>query len=164
MFFKLLTTVILCIGVAGVIIGLNKIFKNRLPKWLLPVALASAIIGYHIFDDYNWHSRKVKGLEQAQGEFVIVGEYRSRGFLRPWSYIKAPITRLDAVNVANNKPIPELTGSFENYMGTSNHIGGVTTSLFIFDCVNSRFAPKVDNLSDMPWGAMSTMMVEGLCQ
>ncbi len=164
MFFKFVTIIILCIGVTGIVIGLNKILKDRLPKWMLPASIAVAIIGYQIFDDYNWHSRKVKGLTQAEGEFVIVGEYKSRGILRPWSYIKAPTTRIDAVNIANNKPVPELSGAFENYMGTSNHIGGVTTALFVFDCSNSRLAPKLDDISNLPWGPMSKKMFEELCQ
>ena len=164
MLFKLIATVFLAVGTAGLVLLLNKLLRNSLPKWAMPAAVALAIIGYQVFDDYNWASRKFSGLQQSEGEYVIVGEFEAKSALKPWRYFKPAITRIDTVNIKNNISFAGGSGVFENVIGTARQYGKATILPFVFDCENAQYSPKIGEASDLQWGPMTQKMFEGLCQ
>lgn len=80
---------LLAVFITGFVLGafafmLRKLSKNRLPKWIIPVAAGLGMLGYQAYYNYAWYDFK---LGQLPERAIILEEKRGSDFFRPWSYI-----------------------------------------------------------------------------
>lgn len=90
---------LLAVFISGLVLGgfayfFRKLSRDRLPKWIIPVAAGLGMLTYQAFYNYTWYDFKVGQLheqalmqEQAPERYVILESKRSSDFFRPWSYV-----------------------------------------------------------------------------
>lgn len=83
----------LCAGAFGYL--LRKLSKNRLPKWIIPIAAGGGMFAYLAYYDYAWFDFKRSQLPEGS---VVIQEYREPDFFRPWSYLVPSVNRFDVVD------------------------------------------------------------------
>jgi hypothetical protein len=95
MFLELIATFIAGIAAAGVIMLINKITGNRLPRWIVPVVAGLAMLGMTISSEYSWYSRTKAGLPQG---LAVAQTVENRAVYRPWTYVLPYTNRFVAVD------------------------------------------------------------------
>ena len=83
----------LCTGAFGYL--LRKLSKNRLPKWIIPIAAGGGMFAYLAYYDYAWFDFKRSQLPEGS---VVIQEYREPDFFRPWSYLAPSVNQFDVVD------------------------------------------------------------------
>ena len=100
MFLELIATFFFGFATAGVVMILNKISGGRLPKPLIPIAAGAAMIGFTIWNEYNWYPQTLEKL--PEGVEVVV-ENKKSTFYQPWSHVKPYVNRFMVVDMTNAK-------------------------------------------------------------
>lgn len=88
MIWHLIAVLICGLSVGGLMFLLRKLSGNRLPKWLISASAGAAMLGYLAFYDYTWYEFKSS---QLPPEAEVIATSSPKSFLRPWSYITAPV-------------------------------------------------------------------------
>jgi hypothetical protein len=100
MFLELIATFFFGFAAAGVVMILNKALGGRLPRPLIPIAAGAAMIGFTIWNEYNWYPQTLAKLWDG---VEVVQETEKSTFYQPWSYLKPYVIRFSAVDLANAK-------------------------------------------------------------
>jgi len=100
MFLELIATFFFGFATAGVVMILNKISGGRLPKPLIPIAAGAAMIGFTIWNEYNWYAQTLAKLPEG---VEVVSTNEKSTFYQPWSYVKPYVNRFSAVDLAGAK-------------------------------------------------------------
>ncbi|SDU41168.1 hypothetical protein [Stappia sp. ES.058] len=95
MVFTLISTLILGIAVAGLVMLGNHLVGSRLPRWLAPAAAGLAMLAYTIWTEYDWVDRTTRGLPNG---LEVVRTYETSNILQPWTLVKPRINRLVALD------------------------------------------------------------------
>lgn len=100
----------LAAGVLAACVGyiVNRATGRRM-GWLAPAAFGGAILGFTIWDDYDWIDRQRAGLPEDIE--VVVTRGPQGMFLKPWAWIVTPATgyvALDRSSLARHPERPEL--------------------------------------------------------
>ncbi|NLW05036.1 MAG: hypothetical protein GX029_07415 [Pseudomonadaceae bacterium] len=80
---------LLAVFISGLVVGgfaylLIRISRNRLPRWIIPVAAGLGMLGYQAYYNYAWYDFK---LGQLPERAIVLEEKRTSDFFRPWSYV-----------------------------------------------------------------------------
>ncbi len=135
MALELLAAIIAAVGMAGIAIAIRKLTRNRLPKWIVPVAAGLGMIGFAVLSEYGWYGRSAASL--PEGVTVLHAE-TGRSPMRPWTFF-APITlkfsaldgRAASVHPANENLRMARVFHFERWAPTRD-------SMLIVDCSEGR--------------------------
>lgn len=106
MFFELIATFVAGIGVAGLVLILNRLTGKRLPGGAVPVAAGVAMIAFAIWSEMTWAGRTVAALPEGIKVVQIVEE---RIRWKPWTYIIPQATRfvtVDRTTIRQNPAAP----------------------------------------------------------
>lgn len=132
---ELLAAIVAAVGVAGFAMILRKITGKLLPKWIVPASAGLGLIGFSIWNEYNWFPR-VSG-ELPEGVEVVWQDVEPQ-LLRPWTYV-APLTvrflALDTRSLARH-PGNDALVMVEMYAFARWR--GVEPGLVVVDCANDR--------------------------
>ncbi|WP_349358686.1 hypothetical protein [Stappia sp.] len=135
MIFTLISTFVLGIAVAGILLLLNRATGNRLPKWIAPAAAGLAMLVFTVWTEYNWLERTRAGLPAG---LEVVETYQSRNLLQPWTYVVPRTNRfvaLDRTTVTANDKDPRFRKAslflFTRFLP-------VTELRQIYDCAQNR--------------------------
>jgi hypothetical protein len=93
--------------VGGMVVFMRRVLKLPLPTWMVPIAAAVAMLSYHVWQDYNWHTTVTKALPET---VVVTQSYASKSPLQPWTYVVPRYTRFIAVDKATMQVNPNLPG------------------------------------------------------
>lgn len=161
MLFKFIATLVLAVGTAGLVIFTNKyLFKGKLPNWVLPAAIALAIIGFQVFDEYNWYPRKKASLDE---NYLIVNEYRAKRLWRPWSYIWPSVTSITVVNRDNLQNLENAEDVYGAMMISTSYLQETRYGNFAFDCARHEFGPYSGDLNQVQWAPMTSEIETQIC-
>ncbi|WP_227429211.1 hypothetical protein [Psychrobacter sp. I-STPA6b] len=98
MIYEFIATITAGFGLAGIALiirHLSSLAGKPAPKWLIPVFAAIGILGFQIYQEYNWYQQQYQNLpEQLQ----VVKTIENSVWFRPWSYIKPQIVRFIAID------------------------------------------------------------------
>jgi len=83
------------LGVAGIILLVNKALRGRLPRWLVPASAGLAMITFSIWSEYTWYPRTADSLPD---EVVIAWSNENSAPWKPWTYFLPQTTRFVAVD------------------------------------------------------------------
>ncbi len=95
MFFELVATIVAGLAGAGVMMALNRLTGNRLPRWLIPVAAGAAMLFATIASEYSWYGRTRDNLPDG---LQVVHAVENRALYRPWTYVVPYIARFMALD------------------------------------------------------------------
>lgn len=95
MLYDLIATIVLGVGAAGIVIGINKLTGNRFPKWVTPAAVGLAMLGFTIFNEYAWFTNTERNLPENT---VVAQKIEESKFYRPWTYIWPQTSRFIAIS------------------------------------------------------------------
>lgn len=135
MAYELIGAIVAAIGMAGVLLLLNKLLGGRLPRWIVPAGAGLALVGVTILLEYGWYGRVAGGLPEG---VEIVWEDRAPQALRPWTFAVPMATQViaaDTRQVTQHPANPALrmlpVYRFARWRPTEQ-------GLMVVDCANRR--------------------------
>lgn len=115
----------------------RKLSKNRLPKWIIPIAAGVGMLGYQVYYNYTWYDFK---LAQLPERAIVLGEQRSGEFFRPWSYIYPAVNHFSFID--GEKKVFNQKGErlvqyiyFEMYQ---EHLDRLESQYYLMNCSKSE--------------------------
>ncbi len=141
MFLELIATVFAGLAVAGVVMLLNKLIGNRLPRWSIPVAAGLGMIATTISNEYGWYGRTSAALPEGM---EIAQTVENQSFYRPWTYIRPYVDRfvaVDATSLRENPAVPGQRMMDLYFYGRWSPLNKLTVLL---DCKGARRASLAD--------------------
>lgn len=147
----LLATICAGAGLAGIVLGLRYLSRNRLPKWTLPAAIGAGMLIFSIWNEYSWYPRVAAALPEA---VVIVSAPEDRVFYRPWTYLFPVSSRFMAldrtamVTSAENAAIRRADALMVQRWSRSQRVP------LAFDCAGGRRADLLEGATLAPDGTL----------
>ncbi len=163
MLMKFIAIIALALGTAGVVILINRLFGRRLPKWVMPVAIGTAVIGFNVYDEYSWHSRIIAGLENTDVSYEILAERQVRAVWRPWSYIYAPTGEVDILLNSSLGPYEENPEIQQGIIKRYRQNGMETFLEFLADCQQETYYLTSESSEEIYQVQMEMRMKEVVC-
>lgn len=139
-------------GVAGVVLFLRKIFKDRMPKWTMPAAIGAAMLIFSIWNEYSWFSRVQAALPP---EVAMIATPRDTSPMRPWTFLAPPISRFMALDGTVLKTSAENPAIRQAEVMLVQRWSPTTRVAVGFDCAAWRHADLIDGASLSPMGALT---------
>lgn len=137
MFLELIGTVFAGIGMAGVVILLNRLTGRRLPGWAAPVAAGLGMIAMTMSMEYSWFSRTAATLPEG----VTVAEtHEKQGLYQPWTYLVPYVDRfaaVDTLSVKRHRDLPDRRIADLYFFGRWSALRKMPVA---FDCAGGRRA------------------------
>lgn len=149
MFFELIAAIAAGLGGAGVVLVVNKIIGNRLPKWLMPIGAGVAMLATTISSEYNWFPRTLDTLPDTM---VVAHQVESRAPYRPWTYIAPFVNRFVAIDQASL--VTRDTQRMADAYFFARWMPANTVTLLV-DCADQRLAALSQGVSFDSSGAVA---------
>jgi hypothetical protein len=110
-------------------------FLGRDRRFLIPVAGGAGMLGFTIWNDYDWIGRHRAGLPDA---VEVVDTIAEPSPIKPWTLIAAPVVRYRALDRRTIEPTPEGARRATVYF-VSRWAPTYAVAL-LFDCAGGRMA------------------------
>ncbi|MEM6303467.1 MAG: hypothetical protein AAF744_02030 [Pseudomonadota bacterium] len=151
MFVELIATFVAGIACAGLVMLLNRLTGQRLPRWLTPVAAGAGMLAVTISNEYTWFERTSAELPEGLEVALTVEE---QSWLRPWTQAYPFTKRFVAVDVGTarrneNQPDQALVDLF--FFGRWSPVNQAPV---LFDCAGNRTALLIDGAEFGPDGTV----------
>ncbi|RFC63047.1 hypothetical protein DYI37_13990 [Fulvimarina endophytica] len=144
MLFELVAAITLALGIGGLAYGLRRISGGRLPKTVIPVAAALALVAFAIWGDYSWASRTASALP---ARVVVVDELGESNVWRPWSYLFPVTERLVALDEGSVRPEANDSGLVRADLYFIERRQAARKSTISVDCASPR-SPAGETAAD----------------
>jgi hypothetical protein len=95
MLLDFIATIAAGFAAAAVVLIANHLSGRRLARWILPVAVGAAMLGFSIWNEYTWYPRVLAQLPES---VVVASAPADRVFYRPWTYVFPLVSRFVAVD------------------------------------------------------------------
>lgn len=138
MFLELIAAFAAAFAAAGLVLVLNLITGNRLPKWAMPVAAGAALLGYAIWSEYTWFGRVAGDLPQG---VEVTFTNNAEAIWRPWTFAAPFVDRfvaLDTASIRTNASVPHQRIADMYFYGRWSPRMGVEV---VVDCREGVVAP-----------------------
>lgn len=135
MFLELIATFVAGFAGAGIMMLVVRVFRGRLPRWLIPVAAGAAMLAATISSEYSWYGRTVSNLPEG---IEVAQSVEARAVYRPWTYVFPYTERFMAVDMATlrrNDAQPGLVLAELLFFGRWKPVQKLAV---MFDCVGHR--------------------------
>ncbi|WP_417523718.1 hypothetical protein [Marinovum sp.] len=150
MFYELLATMFAGFAGGGLLYLLSRMTKGRIPRSWTVGAAAVAMIGFSVWNEYNWFPRSQAQLPEG---VVVVAASESRDWYRPWTYALPVVPRfaaLDTNSIQRNQEVPQQRIADLYLMERWRSAVGVKIAV---DCARPAQA-RLDQVSYADSGAM----------
>ena len=144
MFIELIGTIFAGIACAGVVLLLNVISGRRLPKWMMPVAAGTGMIGMTISNEYTWFDRISERLPEG---IEIATTVQEESWLRPWTLFWPYTKRFSAVDTGTARRNENLPDQRLADIYFFDRWSPVNQAPMLFDCAAARSALLIDGAS-----------------
>lgn len=135
MFLELIATFVAGFAGAGMMMLVVRLFRGRLPRWLIPVAAGAAMLGATISSEYSWYSRTSGNLPEG---VTVAHTVEGKAMYRPWTYLLPYTERFMAVDTATlrrNEAQPGMVLAELLFFGRWQPVQKLAV---MFDCVGHR--------------------------
>jgi hypothetical protein len=139
-------------GVAGIVLFLRKVFKDRMPKWTMPAAIGAAMLIFSIWNEYSWFARTKSVLPS---DVAMIATPRDTSPLRPWTYAIAPISRFMALDGTVMKSSAEKPHIKQAEIMLVQRWGKTQRVAVGFDCTAWRHTNLIEGASLSPAGVLT---------
>lgn len=143
MFYEMIATLVAAFAGAGFVLLLNKLTGGRLPKWVMPMGAALAMVGTTVANEYAWFDRTKNMLPEGM---TVIMEVENRSAFRPWTYVVPFVERfaaLDEQSLRTHAQKPDLRMVDMLFMGRWS---APEKMVVLADCAGSRRAPLIDGV------------------
>lgn len=142
MLFEFIAAVVAGVAVAGIVMTLRVITRNRLPSWIVPASAGLGMLSYTIWSEYSWFERVTQAMPP---EVVVAWSNAETDFWRPWSYYQPVINRFTAVDKRTAQTHPNHPGQVMVDLVLAARWQQSARLKVVFDCNGNRRADLVDN-------------------
>jgi hypothetical protein len=125
---------------AGVVMLVNRLTGNRLPRWLIPAAIGGGMFAFALWSEYSWYPRTTGTLPEG---VVVATDNAHASSYRPWTYIVPIVTRFIAVDTRTTRAIPEAEGHVATSIILLGRWERGAQLGVVFDCTGGRRADLV---------------------
>ncbi len=94
MLFEFIAVVFAGVGLAGIAVGLRKLSRGRLPKWIVPAVAGLGMIGTSVSLEYSWFESTISQMPEGTS---VVDRVETQVFYKPWTYIWPQVSGFLAV-------------------------------------------------------------------
>lgn len=152
MFLDFIATVAAAFAAAGIVLFLIRVLRIRLPKWILPLAIGGAMLGYAVWSEHSWFPRVAAALPPT---VEVAWKNEDSAWWRPWTYVVPLTSRFIAVDRASIKtheaaPAQRLV----NLLLIARWQGTVTVPV-LYDCEGARRADLLEGVEFGPEGTVT---------
>lgn len=95
MLLGLISTFVIGIGAAGAVMLLFRLSGRKAPGWLAPTVAGTAMLGFHLWNEYSWFERTSTALPS---HVVVAERYTYRSLWQPWTLLVPRINRFTALD------------------------------------------------------------------
>jgi len=149
---ELIATVVLGLGAAGLLMGLNVVTAKRLPTWLIPASAGAAMLAFIIFMEYSWVTRTSDGLPAGVEVASVSREFM---WYRPWTYLRPLSLRMVAVDTRRNRRHPDQPDQVMTTVLLLGRWMPVREIPVVFDCKGLRRADLHAGVELLPDGRLA---------
>ncbi len=135
MALELIAAIIAAAALAGIAHLARRLSGWRLPRWLVPVAAGLGLIGFSVWNEYDWFGRVAAQLPEG---VTVVWSQTEPNPMRPWTYLVPMTTRfvaLDGRDISTHPANPALrlvrVYNFARWRP-------VTDGMMVVDCATAR--------------------------
>jgi hypothetical protein len=142
MILELLASLVSGFALAGVVMLLRLIFKDRLPRWSVPAAAGLGMLSFAVWNEYDW----VKRAEATLPDGVhIAWTNEEQAAWRPWTFLAPITTRFMAVDARNPRTHPQAPDQvIVRVVMMGRFVPGAEFPV-VFDCAEGRSAELIDD-------------------
>lgn len=152
MALELLAAIVAAIAMAGMAHLARRLSGGRLPRWTVSAAAALGLIGFTVWNEYDWFDRV--SAELPPGVPVVWSESGANG-LRPWTHLFPLTTRFIALDTRNMTQHP---GNSDLRLAHIYEIARWTPTrdtMMVFDCAAGRRVTLTDQVTIDDQGVLS---------
>jgi hypothetical protein len=131
MFLELLATVFAGIAAAGIVMLLNRLTGNRLPRWGAPVAAGLGMLAVTISMEYSWYARTAGTLPAG---LVIADTAEKKSLYQPWTYLVPYVNRFVAIDTQSVKSRSDFPDQRLAELYTFGRWSALERRMEAFDC------------------------------
>ncbi|WP_417259637.1 hypothetical protein [Celeribacter sp.] len=129
-------------GTAGIVMLLQKLTRNALPRWATPTAAGLAMLGFAIWSEYSWFDRTSVALGPNT---VVAATIERKQIWRPWTFFAPVTTRFIAVDMGKTQ-IKDSIVATDLYLMSRWQEGAIVP--VAFDCKQGRRADVFKGFTD----------------
>lgn len=130
----------------------GRVLGWQLPRWLMPAAIAGAMIGYSIWADYSWFGR-VSG--PLPDQVAVISTGTDTTLLRPWTSVFPMVTRFAAVDRDGFTPVAGSPEIREGQIMLIDRAAPLRVVPVAYDCTGRARADLVGGAEIAPGGMLS---------
>ncbi|WP_027849306.1 hypothetical protein [Marinospirillum minutulum] len=141
MIWHLIAAIFCGLAAAGIALFIRKLSRNKLPKWIIPLAVGIGMLSYQIYTEYNWYSLKILQLPAASE--VVITQNKSN-IWRPWTYVIPMVgafTLVDRESVKVGQVNDEKLAEFMLYRFERQHVDRVKNQQHLLNCTTKELVP-----------------------
>jgi len=122
---------------AGVIYAIGRTVSWKPPGIAYLLAVAAAMLGYAVYDEYSWYNRATAALPT---QIKVIRSYATSMPYQPWTYAAPRIYKFDAVDLASPRANPKAPGlTLVRLIRVTRNTSSLDLGAIV-DCGNERFA------------------------
>ena len=144
MFLELFATLVMGLGVAGLVMLANKVLRGRLPRWTVPASAGIAMIAFSIWSEYSWYPRTADSLPEP---IVIAWTNSVSAPWKPWTYVLPQTTRFVAVDTASIRTNDALPGQRMVHLYLMGRWATGQQIRILLDCPGARRVDLLENVA-----------------
>lgn len=152
MFLDFIATVAAAFAAAGIVLFVVRVLKVPVPKWILPVAIGAAMLGFAIWSEQSWFPRVAAALPPT---VEVAWKNESSAWWRPWTYVAPLTSRFIAVDRGSIRTHERAPGQrMVNLLLIARWQGTVTVPV-LYDCGANRRADLLEGTAFEPDGTVT---------
>lgn len=151
MFLELIATLVMGLGVAGIVLLANKVLRGRLPKWTVPASGGIAMIVFSIWSEYSWYPRTADSLPDP---VVVAWSNSESAPWKPWTYAIPQTTRFVAVDTGSIRTNDALPGQRMVDLYLMGRWAPGRQVRVVIDCPGARRADLMEDVAMDATGAI----------
>ena len=138
MVFELIGALSAGLGLMGVLMLLWRILRRgKLPGWAYPASVAAGMFAFSVWAEYTWADRAVG----AQPQLRLADTTADPSPLRPLSYVRTPVNRLQAIDLSRTFIHPDHPAMVRTLVVSMARWEPVRAVEVVVDCEAAALAP-----------------------
>lgn len=138
MALELIAAIFAAFSMWGIGMGLVKLSRGHLPKWLPPLFAGVGLLGFAVWSEYDWFGRQTRDLPEG---VVVVWTASDPTPLRPWTFLFPYTSRFAAVDQRAIVAHPTASGLVMARVYSFGRWQPVRDGMMVFDCKANRQVP-----------------------
>lgn len=147
MIWHLIAVLITGLSMGGIAVLLRKISRNRIPRWVIPIAAGLGMLAYQAYYDYTWFDWKKSQLPDGA---ILLEEQRNSNFFRPWSYVFPAVNYFAFIDGEHRtfRQEGQHLVQYIRYELYHEHTDRLETNFYLLNCGEAEQVKLVESSTD----------------